>query len=319
MDTWFNASGGGGGQNITIDGQKVKGLKLSAKYQWVADKDTFFAGTESSKIYAPYKGKIHMITSSRKHYRLESNGWVRDIDAPVAGSQTYMAALEHGEYLYYLFSNALYRFDGTAFTKVLDIPSKEPSDSYSISHPYRRIPVIVDNKMYLFFQTKTGSNSEYTYYTYCGYIDLDTLEWIDIATLPYPSGTLPGVIDGVIYAIGGYNRDNRTGNIYKLNTNTNSWAQITGNNMGLSTIESYVVSNDDKLYILIWGSGLISFDGEKREVIISVDEHLSNPTLVLNGGKLHLFGQYSYSQDYVGGFIFDGLHQVLEKVLCLEG
>ena len=317
MDTWFNASGGGGGQKITIDGSVVKELKLTAKYQWVADKDTFFAGTESSKIYASYKGKIHMITSSRKHYRLESNGWVRDIDAPVAGSQTYMTALGHGEYLYYLFMNALYRFDGTSFTKVLDIPSKEASDSYSISYPYRRIPAIVDNKMYLFFQTRTGSNSSYTYYTYCGYIDLDTLEWTDIATLPYPNGTLLGVIDGVLYAIGGYNNSNRSSSIYKLNTN--SWTQITGKSMALSTYDSYVVSNDDKLYIPAFGSGLISFDGEKIEIIISVDEHLSNPTLVLNGGKLHLFGYYSYAQEYVGGFTFDGLHQVLEKVLCLEG
>jgi hypothetical protein len=318
MDTWFNASGGGGGQKITIDGSVLKDMKLTAKYQWVADKDTLFAGTENTKIYASYKGKIHMITSSRKHYRLESNGWVRDIDAPDGGAQAYITALEHGEYLYYLFANAVYRFDGTAFTKVLDIPSKESDSLYGTSYLYRRIPAIVDNKMYLFFQTRTGSNS-YTYYTYCGYIDLDTLEWIDIAALPYPGGALLGVIDGVLYAIGGYNNSNRTGNIYKLNTNTNSWTQITGSNMSLSTTDSYVVSNDDKLYIPAFGSGLISFDGEKIEIIISLDEHLSNPTLVLNGGKLHLFGQYSYSQNYVGGFSFDGLHQVLEKVLCLEG
>ena len=35
MDTWFNASGGGGGQNITIDGSVLKDMKLTIKESWL--------------------------------------------------------------------------------------------------------------------------------------------------------------------------------------------------------------------------------------------------------------------------------------------
>lgn len=35
MDTWFNASGGGGGQNITIDGSVLKDMKCTIKESWL--------------------------------------------------------------------------------------------------------------------------------------------------------------------------------------------------------------------------------------------------------------------------------------------
>lgn len=308
---------GGSGQKILLDGVEYKGeLKLSTKYQWVADKDTFFVDNDKNKIYVSYKGKIHVFASGTKHYRLEGNEWIEDVPMPFSISTTSstngydadkLVGWEHGKYLYLMYELALYRFDGISFAKVLNVPSKETDTSY-LAYQRKRIPAIEGNKVYLSFQTRTGK-SNYTYYTYCGYIDLDTMKWVDIATLPYPDGAILGFIEGNLYALGGYSKTSPTSDIYKLNGS--SWTQISYLGSAISTGDSWGVAQNNKIYIVIKGCGLVSFDGTKLESIIDIGDFLES-RLVSNNGKIHLFGEIGVNHN-----IF-GLHQVLEKVLCLE-
>lgn len=311
---------GGGSQKILLDGVEYKGeLKLSTKYQWVLAEPINFGDISYGVIkkFVYYKNEIHIFTkaSGNNHFKLVNGQLLPDVDVPftplqyainwVCADDNYIYGIGNAPNPYLtMYKIKVYRFDGETWEEIFVIP--KGSDSEYIN--FLGIPSVLSGKLYFSFCTNASSNKYYA-----GYLNLATLTWVALPTLP--SNDMYGYnafteIDGVIYSLGA---SSNHAYFYKLNAD-NSWTYLEYPATIIATDYFDMLTINNKAYIIQPGA-FYCFDGSKVTLLSSLDA-FKYPSLFFTN-KFCTFGQIVCTATNINTYIYDVL-KTYEKVLCLE-
>lgn len=312
----------GSNLGVLLDGVEYKGeLKLSTKYQWVVSEPIDFGDISYNiiKKFVYYKNEIHIFTkaSSNNHFKLVNGQLLPDVDAPFEQSQYAISWVCADDNYIYGIGNvsgssygahkiSVYRFDGETWEEIFVIPKQYDSEYLSILNK----PSILGGKLYLTFVTRGSKDN----HNYAGYLNLATLTWVALPTLP--SNDMYGYnafteIDGVIYSLGGSNSKSY---FYKLNAN-NSWTSLEypASNIANNYFDMLTINN--KAYI-IQPYAFYCFDGSKVKLLSTLDT-FEYPSLLFTN-KFCIFGKlYQAVGTSSITYIYD-VFKTYEKVLCLE-
>lgn len=312
LDNLYNTK-----KKIILDGVDQQELKLSTKYQWVDGEPIDFGDISYNiiKKLVYYKNEIHIFTKTLRnnHFKLVNGQLLPDVDVPFPPSDyVYNWVCADDNYIYGIgnvsgssynvYEIKVYRFDGKTWKEIFVIP--KGSDVKGLK--YLGIPSVLSGKLYLSFVTYSDNK-------YAGYVDLNTLTWVALPTLPnnmygYNAFT---EIDGVIYLLGGSSDSNA---FYKLNAdNSLTSLKYPASNILNSYFDVLTINN--KAYI-IQPYAFYCFDGSKVKLLSTLDA-FQYPSLLFTN-KFCIFGSIQQAvTTSVITYIYD-VFKTYEKVLCLE-
>lgn len=304
---------------LLIDNESYnKELKLSTKYQWIVAEpiDLGDIPYKTIKKIVYYKNEIHVFIkrSKNNHFKLVNGQILPDVDVPFPPSDyVYNCFCADDNYIYGIgnvsgssygaYEIKVYRFDGKTWKEIFVLPKEVVSEYLQ----YLGTPSVLSGKLYLSFRTNSSK-------TKCaGYLNLTTLTWVDLPTLP--SSDIYGYnafteIDGVIYSLGGSGNNNH---FYKLNAN-NSWTSLPYPTSNITNIYSDMLTINNKAYI-VQPYAFYCFDGSKVTLLSTLDV-FQYPSLFFTN-KLCIFGQIQAVTTSINTTIYD-VFKTYEKVLCLE-
>lgn len=310
----------GSNLGVFLDGVEYKGeLNLSTKYQWVVAEPIDFGDISYNAIkkFVYYKNEIHVFVKStnNNHFKLVNGQLLPDVDVPftpTSGAIDWVCADDN--YIYGIggvflgsgaYKTSVYRFDGEAWEEIFVLPKEVATENLSSLG----IPSVLSGKLYLSFSTKASS-----YRFYAGYLNLATLTWVALPTLP--SNDMYGhnaftEIDGIIYSLGA---SNSRSSFYKLNAD-NSWTSLAYPADSILNTCFDMLTINNKAYI-IQPYAFYCFDGSKVKLLSTLDA-FQYPSLLFTN-KFCIFGSI---QQAVTTSLITTIYNVFktyEKVLCLE-
>ena len=316
---------------IELDGETFTGnLKMTTKYQWVDDNGYFPCTSPERKFWVGYKGEKHCFmynSTTKNHYKVVNGELIADLDCPAAiGVFTDMRPVCSDENYIYAMTKAtnklvtIQRFDGEKWEALLTIPNQTGS---SEDFQGASSPNVYGNKLYWNARTQSGTSSNRKYHNYAGYVDLTSLTWVDLPSLPsdvaYMSCAI-AEINGELYLIGGIT-SHVAYNVYKLNASDNSWTKIGGDaSHGNSiTVRTYfdLIVLENKVYCTT-PMFFQCFDGTETRVL----SHIENGQYIslFFTDRLHFFACTCASMiDDSNKSTRYNIMKTYEKVLCLEG
>lgn len=309
----------GGYNSIIIDGTDYKGiLNLSTKWQWVDD--VGFYPVEPSRLVL-LKNKIHLLYSYKDNYRLEDDGAVQDVSLG-GGNYTPHLFCSDGDNIYYVKGGGsssrydqVWKFDGTANTQIFEFTEAETGEfRYIVTGVEYTAIDKVKKRIYFVFKTKNKTSSTgVSYSSIHGYLDLQTLTFVNIAEHPDPDDVTLFMYKGELYSQKNAIRDVV---IYKYNENENSWTQISS---GITVTLYLVQGQEDKDVIYAFSSSVVyKFDGTTFERDNTIPHPPMYEKTIFKGNAIHSFGSKYIGSSTSANLEIRYCHQVLKKVLCLE-
>lgn len=315
LDNLYNTK-----KKILLNGVDQQELKLSTKYQWVVAEPIDFGDISYNTIkkFVYYKNEIHVFTkaSSNNHFKLVNGQLLPDVDVPFPPSDyVYNWVCADDNYIYGIgnvsgssygaYEIKVYRFDGETWEEIFVLPKESPSDYLQ----YLGTPSVLSGKLYLSFRTSARSKQ-----FYAGYLNLATLTWVALPTLP--SSDMYGYnafteIDGVIYSLCGSGNNTY---FYKLNAN-NSWTSLSYPTSKIIKDYFDMLTINNKAYI-IQPSAFYCFDGSKVKLLSTLDT-FEYPSLLFTN-KFCIFGQFRQAVGTSSNVYLYDVFKTYEKVLCLE-
>ena len=222
-----------------------------------------------------------------------------------------------GDNIYYVKSSdsssgydEVWKFDGTANTQIFEFTDAETGGfNYRVTAVEYTAIDKVKKRIYFVFKTKNKTTSTgVSYSSIHGYLDLQTLTFVNIAEHPDPDKVTLFMYKGELYS-------QKTAIIYKYNENENSWTQIRN-----GTVTLYLVQGqEDKDVIHAFTDTVVyKFDGTnlKRDVTIPCPPMYQKT--IFKGNVIHSFGSKYIGSSTSANLEISYCHQVLKKVLCLE-
>ena len=196
----------GGYNPIIIDDVEFKDtLNLSTKRQWIDDVGSY--PVEPSKLVL-LKNKIHLIYSYKDNYRLEDDGVVQDVSLG-GGNYTPHLFCSDGDNIYYVKGRGsssgydqVWKFDGTANTQIFEFTEAERGEfRYTVTGVEYTAIDKVKKRIYFVFKTKNKTSSTgVSYSSIHGYLDLQTLTFVNIAEHPDPDDVTLFMYKGELYS-----------------------------------------------------------------------------------------------------------------------
>ena len=333
MDTWFNASGGGGGQNITIDGSVLKDIKLTIKESWLNVGETPTPPKSDVLINARYKiygkpveldgylyGSIQDKSKSpikNQLVKFDEKGYEVVCNMPYNSSPTgYFCKYKDSLYIIYRYygssvpNGEIWKFNSNtkSFTKVATIPTV----TYDV---YGAIEF--SGNLHFFIITANA----YHHYKFDG-----TSITLVTSNSPFINiKILYGVREGYLYALHSPNILQSEEKRFFKRFNGTSWSDYSTNidntlplyNEQLQNIP-FLIDDNHFMYLQINSPQFVEIkSGNTFDNSIIAPYYQCSGALLMYKGKLTLLSGYSRIQD--GG---NGLYSnffVREKILCLEG
>lgn len=333
MDTWFNASGGGGGQNITIDGSVLKDIKLTIKESWLnvgeiptppksdslynardkyygkpVELDGYLYGNIRDNSKSPSKSQL--VKFDEKGYEVVCDIPYNDI--PLGYFCKYKDSL-YIIYRYYSSSvpnGEIWKFNPNtkSFTKVATIPTV----AYDI---YGAIEFA--GNLHFF----TRSNNYYHYKFDGSSITLVT------SNSPFVNiNTLYGVRKGYLYALYNANTTQSEETRFFKRFNGTSWSDYSTKDFyakipfyyeQLQNIP-FLIDDNHFMYLQINSPQFAEIkSGNTFDNSIIAPYYQCSGALLMYKGKLTLLAAYSRVNDGGNGSYSNFF--VREKILCLEG
>jgi hypothetical protein len=339
MDTWFNASGGGGGQNITIDGSVLKDMKLTIKESWLnvgeipVILNNYHVLNTKSKYYGKpvdLDGYLYGFlyvgsTGATKSLlvKFDEKGHEVVCNMPY-NSASYNYFCKYKGSLYVIYKNnssspsiptgEIWKFnpDTKSFTKVVTIQTA----TYDI---YGAIEYVGD--LHFFVRNYEEGTNKYRHYKFDG-------SSITLVTdnSPFVSvNILYGVREGYLYAL------NYPTNVQSVETrffkrfNGTSWSdystdflnKIPNYNESLQNIP-FLIDDNHFMYPSYSSAQFVEVtSGNTYKNSIIAPYALCSGALLMFKGKLTLLSGYTETK-YGGNGLFNNFF-VREKILCLEG
>jgi hypothetical protein len=341
MDTWFNASGGGGGQNITIDGSVLKDMKCTIKESWlnvgevptVPKYDPVF--NAKNKYYGKpveFEGYLYGFirygsssTSKTSLIKFDEKGYEVLCDMPYAGGlMNYLCKYKGSLYAIYRYNNTspsiptgeIWKFnpDTKSFTKVATIPIIA-YDVYGA----------IEYAGYLHFFIRTSgadiTSSSFHHYKFSG-----TSITLVTSSSPFISiNTLYGVREGYLYALYCPNILQSGETRFFKRFNGTSWSDYStniDNKLPLYSDElqniPFLIDDNHFMYLQRSSAQFVEIKSENTfDNSIIAPYYSCSGVLLMYKGKLTLLSGYSRIQEGGNG-IYSNFF-VREKILCLEG
>lgn len=339
MDTWFNASGGGGGQNITIDGSVLKDMKLTIKESWLNVGETPTPPKSEVLINARYKiygkpveldgylyGAIQDKSKSpvkNQLVKFDEKGYEVVCDMPYNSSPIgYFCKYKGSLYIIYRYyspsvpNGEIWKFNPNtkSFTKVATIPTV----TYDV---YGAIEF--SGNLHFFIRTSgsTITTSAYHHYKFDG-----TSITLVTSSSPFITyNTLYGVKEGYLYALNCPNILQSEEKRFFKRFNGTSWSDYSTNIDNTLPLYSeqlqnipFLIDDNHFMYLQINSPQFVEIkSGNTFDNSIIAPYYQCSGVLLMYKGKLTLLSGYSRIQE--GG---NGLYSnffVREKILCLEG
>jgi hypothetical protein len=339
MDTWFNASGGGGGQNITIDGSVLKDMKCTIKESWLnvgelptppksdsllnardkqygkpVELDGYLYGMIQDRSKSPIKTQL---------VKFDEKGYEVLCDMPYTGELlNYFCKYKGNLYVIYKDSNPsisigeIWKFnlDTKSFTKVIKIPT--------IAHD---VYGAIEYAGYLHFFIRTSGStiatSAFHHYKFDG-----TSITLVTSSSPFVNiNTLYGVREGYLYALYCPNTLQSGETRFFKRFNGTSWSDYSTDFFNkiplyyeqLQNIP-FLINDNHFMYLQINSSQFAEIkSGNTFDNSIIAPYYNCSGTLLMYKGKLTLLSGYSRIQE--GGNSIYSNFFVREKILCLEG
>ena len=331
MDTWFNASGGGGGQNITIDGSVLKDIKLTIKESWLnvgeiptppkSDslynaKDKYYGKPVELDGYL--YGMIHDNSKSPVKDQLvkfDEKGYEVVCNMPYNSSPLgYFCKYKDSLYIIYRYYSSsvpngeIWKFNPNtkSFTKVATIPTV----AYDI---YGAIEFA--GNLHFF----TRSNNYYHY-------KFDGSSITLVGNSPFTRiSILYGVRGGYLYALYCPNVLQSGDTRFFKQFNGTSWSDYSTNidnifplyDESLQNIP-FLIDNRHFMYLARASAQFIEVKSKNTyDISIIAPYYSCSGALLMYKGKLTLLSGYSRSDNYGGNSQYNNFF-VREKILCLE-
>lgn len=333
MDTWFNASGGGGGQNITIDGSVLKDIKLTIRESWLnvgeiptppkseplynakykiygkpVELDGYLYGMIQDKSKSPVKDQL---------VKFDEKGYEVVCDMPYTSSPVgYFCKYKDSLYIIYRYYSSLvtngeiWKFNSNtkSFTKVATIPTV----TYDV---YGAIEF--SGNLHFFIRTANA----YHHYKFDG-----TSITLVTSSSPFVNiNTLYGVREGYLYALHIPNILQSEEKRFFKRFNGTSWSDYSTNIDNIFPLYDESLQNipfliDDRHFMYLIRSSTQFIEVKSKNTYdnsIIAPYYSCSGALLMYKGKLTLLSGYSRIQE--GG---NGLYSnffVREKILCSEG
>lgn len=338
MDTWFNASGGGGGQNITIDGSVLKDMNLTIKKSWlnvgeIPTINNYTILNAKSKYYGkPVEldgylyGFLYVGTSGATKsllVKFDEKGHEVVCNMPYnTGLYNYFCKYKGSLYTIYRNSSSnpsitageIWKFnpDTKSFTKVATVPT-------AIYSTYGAIEYAGD--LHFFVRVYEENTNKYYHYKFDG-------SSITLVTNRSPfiqSNVLYGVREGYLYALNYPNNLQSEETRFFKRFDGTSWSDYSTDFLNKIPLYDESLQNipfliDDNHFMYLPKSSTQFAEitsGNTYDNSIIAPYYSCSGALLMFKGKFTLLSGYSRIQD--GG---NGLYSnffVREKILCLEG
>lgn len=338
MDTWFNASGGGGGQNITIDGSVLKDMKLTIRESWLnvgeiptPPKSDSLVNAKDKQYGKPVEldGYLYGVIRDRSKSTVKSQlvkfdekGYEVLCDMPYTGELlSYFCKYKGNLYVIYKDSNPsisigeIWKFnlDTKSFTKVIKIPT--------IAHD---VYGAIEYAGYLHFFIRTSgadiTSSSFHHYKFDG--SSITL----VGNSPFTRiSILYGVRGGYLYALYCPNVLQSGDTRFFKRFNGTSWSDYSTNIDNIFPLYDESLQNipfliDDRhfMYLARASAQFIEVKSKNTfDISIIAPYYSCSGALLMYKGKLTLLSGYSRSDNYGGNSQYNNFF-VREKILCLE-
>lgn len=342
MDTWFNASGGGGGQKITIDGSVLKDMKCTIKESWVNVGEVPNPPKSDPLLNARYKiyGKpveldgclYGMIQDKSKSpiknqlVKFDEKGYEVVCDMPYNISPTgYFCKYKDSLYIIYRYYSSspsvpngeIWKFnpDTKSFTKVATIPTV----TYDV---YGAIEF--SGNLHFFIRTSgsTTITSAFQHYKFDG-----TSITLVTSSSPFVNiNTLYGVREGYLYTLYNANIIQSGETRFFKRFNGTSWSDYStniDNKLPLYSDELqnilFLIDDNHFMYLQRLSAQFVEIKSENTfDNSIIAPYYNCSGALLMYKGKLTLLSGYSSPSDYGGNGSYNNFF-VREKILCLEG
>lgn len=340
MDTWFNASGGGGGQNITIDGSVLKDIKLTIKESWLnvgeiptPPKSEPLYNAKNKDYGKPVEldgylyGMIHDNSKSPVKDQLvkfDEKGYEVVCDMPYNSSSLgYFCKYKDSLYIIYRYYSSLvpngeiWKFNSNtkSFTKVATIPTV----TYYV---YGAIEFSGDLHFFIRTSGSTTTTSAFHHYKFDG-----TSITLVTSSSPFVNiNTLYGVRKGYLYALYNANLIQSDETYFFKRFNGTSWsdyatkgfyAKIPFYYEQLQNIP-FLIDDNHFMYLQINSSQFADIkSGNTFDNSIIAPYYQCSGSLLMYKGKLTFLSAYSRVADGGNGSYSNFF--VREKILCLEG
>lgn len=336
MDTWFNASGGGGGQKITIDGSVLKDMKLTIKESWLnvgktpsihaKGSSSYYYITNAYMFYSIYRGKPVEIDgylygidqNNRNLYKFDEKEYVQLCGTPHSGSSYFYLCKYKGE-LYMVYRkyqdnpmyNEIWKYnkDTNSFTKVSTFTAEIVDDIYAALE-YK-------DALHIFTRRGEDSTNHYDHFSFNGTsvtkIETDLQETAKVFTIDM----IVGVKDNYLWVV--YSRANLM-TIKRFNGT--SWENFTFEPTTRISTDYYssmgLIDEENFLYLPIQSDTPALFELKGNELLpfCNLPFPIDYGTLMRYKGRLTILGAYRSSTNGGNGSKFNFL--VREKTLCLE-
>lgn len=334
MDTWFNASGGGGGQNITIDGSVLKDIKLTIRESWLnvgeiptppkseplcnakyktygkpVELDGYLYGMIQDKSKSPVKDQL---------VKFDEKGYEVVCDMPYTSSPVgYFCKYKDSLYIIYRYYSSLvtngeiWKFNSNtkSFTKVATIPTV----TYDV---YGAIEF--SGNLHFFIRTANA----YHHYKFDG-----TSITLVTSSSPFVNiNTLYGVRKGYLYALYNANLIQSEETYFFKRFNGTSWSDYATKDFyakipfyyeQLQNIP-FLIDDNHFMYLQINSSQFADIkSGNTFDNSIIAPYYQCSGSLLMYKGKLTFLSAYSRVIDGGNGSYSNFF--VREKILCLEG
>jgi hypothetical protein len=342
MDTWFNASGGGGGQKITIDGSVLKDMKCTIKESWLnvgeiptpprsdtllnakskgwgnpVELDGYLYGIIRDGSKSPIKDQL--VKFDEKGYEVVCNMPYTD------GRVNYFCKYKGNLYTIYRYHSSspsfqlgeIWKFnpDTKSFTKVATSPIQ-------IHNIFGAIEYAGD--LHFFINTVVSSSVVCQHYKFNG-----TSITLVTNSSPFTNiSTLYGVRDGYLYAFYSPNSTQSEEVRFFKRFNGTSWSDYSTpsdfvNKLLLydETLPNIPFLIDDNHFMYLPRASTLFIEvtsGNTYKNSIIAPYYWCSGVLLIYKGKLTFLSGYSRPDNNGGNGSYSNFF-VREKILCLEG
>ena len=341
MDTWFNASGGGGGQNITIDGSVLKDMKCTIKESWLnvgeipAISNNYHVLNTRSKYYGkPVEldgylyGYLYVGSSGATKsllVKFDEKGHEVVCNMPYnSGLYNYFCKYKGSLYTIYKNNSSIqsiptgeiWKFnpDTKSFTKVATFPTAV-YDIYGA----------IEYAGYLHFFVRVYETGTNNYYYYHYKFDGSSITLVTSSSPFISINTLYGVREGYLYALYCPNILKSGETRFFKRFNGTSWSDYStniDNKLPLYSDElqniPFLIDDNHFMYPSYSSAQFVEVtSGNTFYNSIIAPYAVCSGALLMYKGKLTLLS--GYSEISKGGNGLMNNFFVREKILCLEG
>lgn len=327
MDTWFNASGGGGGQKITIDGSVLKDMNLTIRESWLnvgklpqseLTLESLLNAIKPELYGKPVELEGYLYGVMNDYYDSNKQKLVKFDEKSynfVCSTPTVKYLCKYKDDLYGIkivfdYSSEIWKFNKNtkSFTKVATIP-------VLVSDFYGAIEYAGD--LHFFIKKHNATDSIYYHYKFNGV----SITLVTDSSPIVSYYTAYGVRGGYIYALYAPYDVSSSGRFLKR-FNGSAWNNYDpGNYIRITTYNSsnisYLIDDNHFMYLPTSGSQFIELNTQGFEYGMIAPYYNCNGALLMYKGKLTFLSCFSpYS---TGGNGSKNNFFVREKILCLEG